>query len=385
MARTRSSSKTSVNDKSQSDESEYEKQPIEESIDDEESQENSPPPPGFVLDDDGVKTRRRRSAGGRRRKQAQKEDDDNDEVIEEDEEKPPPPGFVVRRGRKDDSKTREDVSDAGTSSRISWKIPLIILFLGISAGIVFYQPKLSRHFNQFFHPFNRLFSKSVSTSDASTQTEGMWAEFSNQFDSNFIPRFEKGVPQVSFPLLKAALRDIIDAIYYDSEPSELAPAVILILGEKGNRNVSCFVDHLTEIIAKSLAEKTPQRLNGGSLSVPSLRSAFETTFGEAGRHVIHIDQVNEMTPDTFLHLHPFVDHSSARYKKAVILLTGYTPEVKSLSVHSRMRDMDAIASSFLDKTFVRKGVDVDQVDSLRARLTGSVTAVLDIPGDKTVC
>ena len=243
---------------------------------------------------------------------------------------------------------------------------------------------------QFFGDFTG------NTRDASTQTDiDSWDVFRNGFEGRFMPKYSKAVPAQSFKVIKSSIKNTFRAIESkrrneaEGLPEDTVPSVFLILGREGNANVSCFVNDLEELIAESLSEEKAFKLRGPELvSSESLDKHITDALGEREeccrhRHVITIDNINELR-DSLMHLHPYTDHTSARYREAIIILVGYTEDITKLNVRSTMKEMDSLASSFLQKTFISY-LKMEQIEPMIARIADSVTAVLDYPGTKSVC
>ena len=225
--------------------------------------------------------------------------------------------------------------------------------------------------------------------DSSTQTETPWQVFKQRFRTDFVRKYDKAVPQDSFDIIKYGVKEIFEAIDKQQNGEELTknvgPSVFLVLGRQGNKNVSCLVNDLESLIADSLREPRAMKITNADLSTTaSITERFKSALESGERHVVTLDNLNQMNGETFLHLHPFTNHESARYRIAIIILVAYTEDVNSLRVTSRMRDMDKIASSFIHKTFIPY-LKPDDIDPMIARLADSVTAVLDYPGTSSVC
>ena len=279
--------------------------------------------------------------------------------------------------------------------RWNWK-PFVVIIIAVAVACVAipYKDAIQLHFDAGFQFFR---DSTGNMRDSSTQTDpDLWDVFKNGFEGRFIPKYNKAVPAESFKVIKSSIKNTFRAIESkrrneaEGLPEDTVPSVFLILGREGNANVSCFVDDLEQLIAESLSEKKAMKLKGPELeSSDSLDRHIKDALGEREeccrhRHVITIDNINELRGDSFLHLHPYTDHTSARYREAIIILVGYTEDINRLNVRSSMKEMDSLASSFLQKTFISH-LKMEQIEPMIARIADSVTAVLDYPGTKSVC
>jgi hypothetical protein len=219
------------------------------------------------------------------------------------------------------------------------------------------------------------------------RSKASWEEFKNRFMTNFTSKYDKALPTASFNVIKGGVRTFFKALEEHQEAEEsTGPTVFFISGQKSNKNVSCFVDDLELLLANSLDEPRAMKFSSSDLTSPSsMSSAFESALGDqSNRHVVTIDDINSLNKETFLHLHPFTDHSSARYKVAIIILVAYSDKVNKLAVNSQGKDMDAVASSLIREHFISQMSD-EMIDPMIARILPYPLVVLDYPGTSSVC
>ena len=203
---------------------------------------------------------------------------------------------------------------------------------------------------------------------------------------DFKTKYQDIVPIVSFKVMRAAVREIFTSLNKreDELDPKFAPAVVMILGREGSRNFTCFVDDLERLLASSLNERPAARVQAEGISSSQLTDGFTSALVDNGNHFIILDGVNKLDDTSFMHLHMYTDHETAVHRKAVILLLGYTDDVDYLDRNSPIRAMDSLASEFLFNSFIKR-LHQDQIEPMIARLTPSVTAVLNLPGGGSIC
>lgn len=321
------------------------------------------------------------------------------------------PTEIKKKKEKADKTTKKHIHTpvhAGSNghwcscSRSLMLIAIVITLLAIGLGLRYNKLDIfssrSTRLQWFesidFHVFTSALSylltrNSPSKQDASTQTESPWQEFIREFDTKFVPKYNKAVPEISFKVIRSSIAKTFHAISLLDEGHEMPydhePSVFLVLGRQDNRNVSCFINDLEKLIEQCLKEEPAVKIRADVLSSTDLFAKdMNSALEGRSRHVVTVDNLNKISGEVFMHLHPYTDHKNARYRDAIIFLVGYTDDVNKLGDKSSMRDMDKLATSFLEQTFI--GVlKSEQMDPIITRLTPSVTAVLDYPGTKPVC
>lgn len=352
------------------------------------------------------KTRRQTSAEEAAHRQGNEDNDDinNEKIessapdVESDEAPPAAAGWTLDPGRrvvtKDDDDEEEDdsgdqpqdtVLEAATSSSAVPKVrhspgtrgssacasctAVIVLLIAVIVALVFMSPVSVKHLMTSFE-----------------SRAGPWETFEREFERTLKPKYEQAVPRFTFRVLKAAISEILNNL--DKRVEELderfSPAVVLLIGKERNRNMSCFVHDLESLLSESLDGSPVPHFYGEKLSASTLIEAFSDTFETKRLNVITLDGVNRLEQNAFMQLHTYSDHETAKYRKAVILLLGYTDDVSSLRIDSSMKQMDSIASEMLTNSFVNR-LGFDQIEPMIARLAPSVAAVLHYPGSHAVC
>ena len=333
-----------------------------------------------------------------RKARAAKETPDESSVAEEQPGgKPPPPGWRVagagaeeeeaedddelEEGSDEESETElpQEGGDKGTPASSVWRTRCCTLVTAVMAALTAVvvgaavRPDLM-HIDSLSRSLFPL------TSDSSLDPSDLWGRFERQFRQELQPRYRDSVPRVGFSVVKTAVEEILTCLADPDEElkEKFSPAVILILGREGDANVSCFTRDLEHLLADALREPPVLRIPGEGTSTRQLTQAFTDTFERTGAHVITIDGVNHLEKNAFMLLHKYTDHETAKYRKAIILLIGYTDAVSSLTAVSSMRDMDALASDFLTNSFIQH-LHQDLIEAMIARLAPSVVAVLSHP------
>lgn len=328
--------------------------------------DDQPPPAGWNVEDDGL------MVGDEENGEDEFDKLDDEETDDEEEQDAGGPVFEAAATKPSDERDNWPQSNPSACSCGKLCVYIMIAVVATVAGFLAASPAVSREVvysqaDRVYHYFT------------SMRGNDPWTRFDSQFKSVFKPKYQNVIPASAFPVLRIGVKDVLESM--DKRDDELddkfAPAVIMLIGKRNDRFEN-FVTDFEQLIVNSLNEGPMDRIKVKfEMLTNDITARFEQAFEEKNKHYISIEGIENLNSRSFIHLHRYTDHETSHYRKAVIILIGYTNDVASIHLKSSTRDMDIFASNFLIDTFI-KLLPQDQIEPMIARLTPSVVVVPDV-------
>lgn len=202
-----------------------------------------------------------------------------------------------------------------------------------------------------------------------------WELFRQEFEL-IKNNFSKVIPESGFRRLNSQVRRILKDQDYSY------PSLVLILGSEQQKHITkCLAKRYVEAISNSYRQKFII-IDGSSDGKNEIINKFNQSFEANNYHVILVENLEAIPTNDVMIFHRFTDHENAIYRRAIIVLTAYTPEKIVLQGNKRT-EMDELASKMFNEKW--KDLVEDQRAALLSRLTPSVVTVLYDGLNKNYC
>ena len=188
--------------------------------------------------------------------------------------------------------------------------------------------------------------------------------------------FNNVIPEPGFRRLNSQVRRILKDQDYSY------PSLVLIIGSEQQKHITeCLAKQYVEAISNSYRQKFII-IDGSRDGKNEIINKFNQSFHVNNYHVILVENLEAIPTNDVMIFHRFTDHENAIYRRAIIVLTAYTPE-KIVLQGNKTTEMDELASKMFNEKW--KDLVEDQRAALLSRLTPSVITVLYDGLNKNYC